>query len=204
MQRIESDGSISGVPISAKGFKSSHLFFADDSLLFCLANFMEWGRIQHLLHLYELDLGQNLNSDKTSIFFSKNTQREFKEHISSLVGISATTGYEMYLELPAPVGHSNNKTFTRIQGCVNKRLEGWKEKFLSQVGKEILIKTVIQAIPTYDMSVFPLPKTLCNALNSLMTRLWWGSQHNGNMVYWMSWEMMGVSKKMGGMGFRDL
>jgi hypothetical protein len=33
-------------------------------------------------------------------------------------------------------------------------MDGLKDKFLSQAGKEILIKEVVQAIPTYSMSVF--------------------------------------------------
>jgi hypothetical protein len=83
-------------------------------------------------------------------------------------------------------------------------LEGWKEKFFSQAGKEILLKAVVQAILTYAMSVFLLPKTLCKSLNSLMSIFWWGLQSNGNKVLWMSWERMGTSKLSGGMRFRDL
>jgi hypothetical protein len=33
------DGRISGVPISHRGYQLSHLFFADNSLLFCRATF---------------------------------------------------------------------------------------------------------------------------------------------------------------------
>lgn len=62
--KAERKGSITGIPISARGFHLSHLFFADDSLLFCRANFTEWGKIQHLLHIYELASGQTLNSEK--------------------------------------------------------------------------------------------------------------------------------------------
>lgn len=80
----------------------------------------------------------------------------------------------------------------------------WKEKFLSQVGNEILIKAVVQALPTYFISVFWLPQALCKSLNSLMSRFWWGHKSNQGRVHWMSWERLGAPKNRGGMGFRDL
>jgi hypothetical protein len=63
---------------------------------------------------------------------------------------------------------------------------------------------VVQAIPTYSVSVFLLPKTLCKALNTLMNKFWWGHKANHNRISWMSWERLGVSKCQGGIGFRDL
>jgi hypothetical protein len=57
-----------------------------------------------------------------------------------------------------------------------KHLQDRKLKFLSQVGKEILLKAVIQAIPTYCMSVFMLPKALCLEINSLMIKFFSGHQ----------------------------
>jgi hypothetical protein len=62
---------------------------------------------------------------------------------------------------------------------------------------------MIQAIPTYSMSVFLLPKTSCSEINSLMQRFWWGHQKNEAKIPWMSWRQMGKSKFMRGMGFRD-
>jgi hypothetical protein len=76
-------------------------------------------------------------------------------------------------------------------------------KFLSQAGKEILLKAVIQAIPTYSMSVFMLLQSLCLEINSLMEKFWWGHQDKTH-VHWMSWKQLGVSKANGGMGYRDL
>jgi hypothetical protein len=76
-------------------------------------------------------------------------------------------------------------------------------KFLSQAGKEIFLKAVIQAIPTYSMSVFLLPKTLCQEINAQMQKFLWGHQ-NKSKVHWMSWSRLGRSKNDGGMGYRDL
>jgi hypothetical protein len=88
--RAKNEGSISGVPISFQGTKLSHLFFADNSLLFSRANPIEWCNVQEVLKKYERASGQKLNANKTSIFFSRNTKRTFKDHIESLVGNSAT------------------------------------------------------------------------------------------------------------------
>jgi hypothetical protein len=117
------------------------------------------------LYRYELVSGQKLNGSKTTLFFSGNTGRGSKDLICSNVGISATASYEKYLSLPTLVGRSKTRTFACIENRVRKKVDGWKEKFLSQAGKEVLLKVVIQAIPAYSISVFQLLKTLCNNLN---------------------------------------
>jgi hypothetical protein len=71
------------------------------------------------------------------------------------------------------VGKSRTKEFKAIIDKVEKRIKDWKLKFLSQARKEILLKVVLQAIPTYSMSVFLLPRALCAAINSLMQKFWW-------------------------------
>jgi hypothetical protein len=78
LSRAEQESFISGVPVSANGFRLSHLFFTDDSLLFCRANFQEWGNMMKLLQNYEQASGKKLNSTKIAIYFSKNTGIEFQ------------------------------------------------------------------------------------------------------------------------------
>ena len=45
---------------------------------------------------------------------------------------------------------------------------------LSRVGKEVLIKAVVQAIPTYTMGVFQLSVKFCEELNAFCAKSWWG------------------------------
>jgi hypothetical protein len=53
LHKAEREGRISGLAIATRGTKINHLFFADDSFLFCKANFVEWGNVQEILDVYE-------------------------------------------------------------------------------------------------------------------------------------------------------
>jgi hypothetical protein len=83
-------------------------------------------------------------------------------------------------------------------------MNGWKEKFLSHAGKEILLQAVLQAIPTYTISVFQLPKTLCKVINSMMSKFWWGHKENTSKIAWTNWNQLGKNRDNGGLGYRDL
>jgi hypothetical protein len=204
LHKAEEEGKITGLPIARGGTKINHLFFADDSLLFCRATIAEWAHIQEILEKYKKASGQKLNREKTSLFFSRNTKEETKNFIISVAGVSATNRYEKYLGLPNLIGRSRVSAFNGIKGRIWDKIQGWKENFLSQAGKEVLLKVVVQAIPTYTMSVFQLPKTLCKDINAMMAKFWWGHKQNDKRIAWMSWSKLGRAKEWGGMGYRDL
>jgi hypothetical protein len=204
LTRVEKNGVITRVPTSKKDPRLSHLFFANDSLIFCKANSVEWRRLTKLLDKYEAALGQKLNKNKTSIFFSRNTSPEKQLEISQLSGLQATQSYDKYLGLPTLVGKSRSLAFGGIKDRVWNCLNNWKTKFLMQVGNEILIKAMAQAIPIYCMSVFLLPKILCKEIEGMMQCFWWGHKENSSRIHWISWERIGISKTREGMGFRDL
>jgi hypothetical protein len=87
--------------------------------------------LMHLIQVYERASGQKINNSKTAIFFSNNTRMKFRDFICSSMGIAQTACYEIYLGLPALVGRSKPYTFSSIIHRVRKRLDGWKEKFIS-------------------------------------------------------------------------
>lgn len=115
LQKAERDGRITGLPIVKGGMRLNRLFFANDSLLFCKANIMEWVNIQEILKVYEFAFGQKLNREKTSISLSRNTKGGTKHHLLSMVGVSSTTCYETYLGLPAMIGHSKENAFSGLK-----------------------------------------------------------------------------------------
>lgn len=97
---------------------------------------------------------------------------------------------EKYLGLPSSVVRSKNGAFKYLKDRVWARVRGWMEKAFSAGGKEILIKSVAQAIRTYSMACFKLPRGLCQHINSLLRKFWWGSVNGERKTAWVSWDKM--------------
>uniref|UniRef100_A0A2N9GXY5 CCHC-type domain-containing protein n=1 Tax=Fagus sylvatica TaxID=28930 RepID=A0A2N9GXY5_FAGSY len=174
LQQAKNEGNIRGVSISRRGPKLTHLFFANDSLLFCKATTNEIMCIQDILTEYELALGQQVNRQKTTLFFSKSTPRFIQDNIQAMLGVPIIWQYGKHLGLPSFIGRAKYSNFAQIKERVWSKLKGWKEKLISQARREILIKSVAQAIPTYAMSCFRLPNRLIKEIEVLICRFWWG------------------------------
>lgn len=84
-----------------------------------------------------------------------------------------------------------------------RTINHWSGK-QTKMGKEILIKSYAQAIPTYCMSVFLLPSTSKDELQKMMNSFWWGSKNNSRGIHWMSWDKLFVKKEFGKMIFKNL
>ena len=165
---------LSGISIYRGSQNITHLFFADDSLLFCKIERQESQALMEIMERYEGASGQKINADKCSIFFSQNTTPDTRREVLCTLGPMQDIRHGKYLGLPFIIGKSKNQVFAEIREKVGKKLSGWKEKMPSMGGKEILIKAMAQAIPTYTMSCFLLPKGLCEDLEQMMQNFWWG------------------------------
>uniref|UniRef100_A0A2N9GNM8 Reverse transcriptase domain-containing protein n=1 Tax=Fagus sylvatica TaxID=28930 RepID=A0A2N9GNM8_FAGSY len=174
IRKAELAGLIHGISASRYGPKISHLFFADDSLLLSRASVAEVQHISSILEAYEQASGQKINKTKTSLYFSPNTPATTRTEICSILGVSAHAPNEKYLGLPVMIGKSKTRTFNELKERVTKKLVGWKEKTLSSAGREILIKAVVQAIPSYTMSCFKLPRLWCTDIKAPYWKIFGG------------------------------
>ena len=95
--KVATNGDINGFRLCKRGPKLTHLFFADDSLLFCRANSTECSKVTDLLSLYEEVSGQKINKGKTALFFSKSVTEANKQIIKGILGVRKIHHYEKYL-----------------------------------------------------------------------------------------------------------
>ncbi|KAK2367272.1 putative mitochondrial protein [Trifolium repens] len=148
--------------------------------------------------------GQLVNYNKSELVFSKKVQHSMKQDIQQILPMTIVSHYPKYLGQPTQIGRSKAQVFNFIQDKLWKKLKGWKEKNLSFAGRGTLIKAVAQAIPTYLMSNFLIPKGLCDKLESMMCNFWWGSNVDKRKIHWVNWKKTCKQKTLGGMGFRNL
>ena len=81
---VENDARIHGVSICRGAPRVSNLLFANDSLLFCKATKNGVVAISEILQTYANALGQCINLEKSSIYFSSNTSDSQKQEIQRI------------------------------------------------------------------------------------------------------------------------
>ena len=79
-----------------------------------------------------------------------------------------------YLGLPLKIGAKKQEAFAEVNEKVQKKMQGWKMKILSQARRTTLIRFVASSIASYIMSSFILPKSVTSKLDSLFCRFQWG------------------------------
>lgn len=195
---------IQGICIARGSPRITHLFFADDSLIFFKANRDNCSNIKKGLQDYEIASGQQVNFDKSTIAFSKCTPRDNILFIKTCLNLSVCQGHDLYLDLPTFSLRTKWIQFGYLRDRVAKKLDNWKARFFSDGGLEILIKAVIQAIPTYAMSCFRIPSSINHEIEALCANFWWGYSANGKKLHWKAWSKLKDNKEDGGLAFRDL
>ncbi|XP_057251802.1 uncharacterized protein LOC130591872 [Beta vulgaris subsp. vulgaris] len=128
---------------------------------------------------------------KSRRFFSKGVSCGQKEVMISTLLMRQVDKHQKYLGIPTITGRSKKMVFRELLDRMWKKLRGWKEKLLSRAGKEVLIKAVIQALPTYLMGVYKIPMAVIKEIHSAMARFWWGGKGAERKMHWLSWEKDG-------------
>ncbi|XP_050217619.1 uncharacterized protein LOC126668470 [Mercurialis annua] len=205
LNREESGNRIHGATVCRGAPSVIHLLFADDCYLFFRASIEETEVIMRVLEEYESMSGQKINFQKTNIMFSVNSPDKLREDICRLLGVDEVADQGKYLGLPSLVGRNKRQILNFIRDRVWHKIKGWSAKTLSRGGKEILLKTVAQAMPNFVMNVFLIPLDLCDELERMMNSYWWGrNREEKKGICWARWDRLCKPKKFGGIGFRKI
>ncbi|KAE8804217.1 hypothetical protein D1007_19788 [Hordeum vulgare] len=183
-----------GIRASYRSSWINHLLFVDDSLIFMQASVSNGHRLNEILRIYEECSGQTVDKDKSSIYFSPNTSDIVRQRVKLCLNFAVEAFSERYLGLPTVVGRIMSGTFDHIHERIRTKLQGGVERMLSCAGREVRLKTVAQAIPTFSMSCFRLTRKVCKSLVSLMAKYWWSSSVDRQSLHWLSWDAVSEPK----------
>lgn len=168
IKQAERRGDIHGAQICKPAPIISRLLFTDDCFLFFRASQRECDTMKLILNKYEAASGQAVNMAKSEIFFfSGIVLVDVRKALSQSLGVGSILGGGKYLGLSSIVGRNRKVVFNYIEDKVWRRINSWGSKSLSKARREVLVKSVLQAIPSYYMSVCLFPPSLGDDIEKL-------------------------------------
>uniref|UniRef100_A0A803PIZ4 Reverse transcriptase n=1 Tax=Cannabis sativa TaxID=3483 RepID=A0A803PIZ4_CANSA len=177
--------------------------YADDTFLLCKAESLEVFKVKECLDLYCSWSGQQLNSNKSALVFTNSTKEDARTEITNLLGFRLLSRDDKFLGCPLLFSKSKSRDFNYVLENIKARLSGWRSRLLSQAGRTTLIKSVISSIPVYTMSTFLLPKSICEAMDSVVRKFWWvGSSDKTHFLTRTNWDSLCNPRSYGGLGFK--
>ncbi|XP_026383413.1 uncharacterized protein LOC113278906 [Papaver somniferum] len=180
----EQNHQIEGIKIAPNAPPISHLFFADDCLLFANADLLNVNNLLQIIEDFGAASGQMVNFSKSIVHFSINVPQRFCRILSRRLKVPSMNPNEKYLGIPLLIGKNKKQCFEHLQDKVKNKLSIWGSSTLSQCGKSQQIRTVTNTIPAYTMSCLQIPMEIINNINVMQRDFW--------------------HKDIGGQGFRYL
>ena len=200
----QADKSLPGVRVSRNSPPINHLLFADDTMFFCKFKPACVTALMKILSIYEAVSGQRINPQKYAITFSARTPELTRARVKETMEIYTEGGIGKYLGLLEQFGRKKRNIFASILDRIRQKSHSWRTKFLSGAGKQVMLKSVLSAMPCHAMSCFKLPLSLCKQIQSLLTRFWWDANPEKRKMCWVAWDTLVLPKYAGGLVFETL
>lgn len=112
-----------------------------------------------------------------------------------------------YLGLPLHYKKLPKEAVQPIVQKIGNRLPGWKRNFLTYEGRQLLVKTVLLAMPTHFLIVYKLPGWATKQIDRYRRSFLWRGEdpdkvRGGHCL--IKWKMCTRPKNLGGLGIKDL
>ena len=157
-----------------------------------------------MIELFCEESGQAISVDKSHIYFSPNTPSNLKDNVCEILGIQATSCLGKYSRFPLRHKGAGRNQYNFIVERMIAKLSGWKTKFLSCAGRLVLVKSVMEAIPSYVMQGAALPMHVCEKIDKVSRDFIWGSTEDKRKLHLVGWGKIVKSKEEGGLGLQSV
>ena len=146
--------------VEGRSLAVSHLLFEDDTLIFCGADLDQVLFLRMILIWFEAISSLKINLGKSELVPVGMVH-------NNVLGCKQGTLPMKYLVLPLGAKFKDKAIWNPILEKTERRLAGWKRSYLSKGGRVTLIKSTLSNLPTYFLSLFPIPTVVANRIEKL-------------------------------------
>jgi hypothetical protein len=200
-----SRGLISGFTVGAREpnqVNVSHLLFADDTLVFCGADESQIRHVGALLVCFEAAAGLKVNMSKSALI-PVGSQGEVGQ-LAEALGCGVGELPLKYLGLPLGASFKLKEMWADLEDSMARRLAPWKRLYLSKGARVTLIKSTLSNLPTYMMSLFPIPALVAKRIEKIQRDFLWGGMNDEAKFHLVDWAKVCSPIDEGGLGIRNM
>ncbi|XP_021767821.1 uncharacterized protein LOC110732209 [Chenopodium quinoa] len=192
---------IKGFKVSRRSPAISHIFFADDAMLFFKATEESCLCVSDILQRFGNASGKRLNLQKSFFKFSSGVPEEVRRSLKRILSMSEKSNVGLHLGAPIDIQGKKKLSFQYLIDKVIGKIISWASLHLSQAAKLVLINTVLVSISAHVMKCLKLPQSIENKIDLLIAKFWWANDGNKGM-HWVKKEVIQLPKSMGGLDIR--
>ena len=109
-----------------------------------------------------------------------------------------------YLGLPLGAKFKSKAIWDPILEKMERKLADWQRMYLSKGGRVTLIKSTLSSLPTYYLSLFPIPSSVALRIDKIQRDFLWGGIGEGKKFHLVNWHQVCQPLKFGGLGFWNI
>lgn len=143
-----------------------------------------------------------MNFQKSFVKFSPNTRMEDQQTFKQLLRINDASSLGKYLGVPIDIQGSKVHHFTPLLDKVSTSIGCWSHTNLSQPAELIIINDILLRKVLHYLSIFRVPATITNKLDSLMATFFLKGRY-GKGIHWKRWGILQRPRNLGGLGVRN-
>jgi hypothetical protein len=200
--RAVEGGLLSGFQVGSLNMVVSHLLFADDTLIFSDDNPEHIFNLRLLFTWFEAISGLKINLSKSEMVPVGNVSD--LDSLAAMLGCKTVQLPMTYLGLPLGAKFKSKSIWDPILEKMERKLAGWQRMYLSKGGRVTLIKSTLSSLPTYFLSLFPMPNSVAMRIDKIQRDFLWGGMGEGKKFHLVNWSQICQPLKLGGLGFKNL
>ncbi|XP_041011404.1 uncharacterized protein LOC121255192 [Juglans microcarpa x Juglans regia] len=171
IESLVEGGLLHGFSVGNGDLNISHFLFVDDTLIFCGAHLGHIQAFRVLLLCFADVSGLNINLSKSELVLVGDVHDA--ENFATLLGCKLSSLPMKYRGLPLGASFKSVRIWNDMVKKVERGLASWKRLYLSKGGRMTLIKSTLSNLPTYFLSLFPLPLKVANSIEKLQRDFLW-------------------------------
>ncbi|XP_073313562.1 uncharacterized protein [Primulina huaijiensis] len=189
---------IFGYHPKCKNLGITHLAYADDLLLLSRGDARSVSLMMHCMNRFGDMAGLRINILKSNVYMAS-VPDVVRLEILDVTGFALGNLPFRYLGVPLASKKLRALDYIPLVDTISTKISSWPRHSLSYAGKLELIRSVVQGIECFWLSILPLPSCIIDAIYSLCRKFVWPTKHPP-----IAWHTLCKPIEAGGLGLKNL